>query len=114
MKIRTNDTVVIISGKDKGVKGKVLKVFTKNSRILVQWANFVTRHYKKQGTTPGQIVKKENPLHVSNVMLECPFTSKPTRVGYVMVEEKGKTKKFRFSKKALQEKWGEARKYIIK
>jgi len=114
MKIRKDDSVVIISGKDKEKKGKVLKVFTKTNRVLVEGLNIVTRHYKKQGTTPGQIVKKENPLHVSNVMLECPFTSKPTRVGYVFVEEKGKTKKFRFSKMALKEKGGEASKYIIK
>jgi large subunit ribosomal protein L24 len=47
-------------------------------------------------------------------MLICPFTNKPTRIGFVKVEEKWKTKKFRFSKKALKEKWGEAKNYIIK
>jgi large subunit ribosomal protein L24 len=59
---------------------------------------------KKSGTTPGQIVKFEKAIDASSVMLICPFTDKPTRIGYVMVEEKGNNKKFRYSKKALSEK----------
>jgi large subunit ribosomal protein L24 len=54
------------------------------------------------GTTPGQIVKFEKPIDASNVMLICPFTDKPTRVGFVFIEEKGKKKKFRFSKIAVK------------
>jgi large subunit ribosomal protein L24 len=54
------------------------------------------------GTNPGQIVKFEKPIDASNVMLICPFTSKPTRVGYVFIEDKGKKKKFRFSKIAIK------------
>ena len=56
----------------------------------------------------------DKPIDVSNVMLICPFTERPTRVGFVKIEEKWKIKKFRFSKKALKEKWWEASKYIIK
>jgi len=66
------------------------------------------------GGNPGQIVKFEKPIASSSVMLVCPFTDKPTRIGYVNIEEKGKTKKFRFSKKAVKENGGEATKYIIK
>jgi len=74
----------------------------------------VTRHIKKMWTNPWQIVKMEKPIDVSNVMLVCPFTNKPTRIGYVIVEEKWKQKKFRFSKKAALENKGEPNKFIIK
>lgn len=114
MKIRKDDTVLVISGRDKGKEGKVLKVLTKTSKILVEWMNVVTRNYKKVWTTPGQSIKKESAMDVSNVMLVCPFTKKPTRVWFVFVEEKSGSKKFRFSKAALKAKGGEAKSYIIK
>ena len=116
MKIRTWDKVQVMSGKekDRGNVSEVLKVFTDTKKVIVKDVNVVTRHLKKQGTNPGQIIKMEKAIDASNVMLICPFTEKPTRVGYVKVEEKGKTKKFRFSKKALSEKGWEAAKYIIK
>lgn len=113
MKIRTWDTVELISGKGKGTQWKVLRVFTSTEKILVEWANIATRHVKKMGTTPGQIVKIEKPVHVSTVMLVCPITNKKTRVGYTKVEEKGKTKKFRFSKVAVKE-WKKLTDAIIK
>jgi len=69
------------------------------NKIIVKDVNIVTRHVKKQGTTPGQIVKMEKAIDASSVMLVCPFTDKPTRIWFVKIEEKGKTKKFRFSKK---------------
>ena len=116
MKIRTWDKVVIMAWKEKDrwQKAEVLKVFAEKNRVLVKWINIVTKHVKKQWTTPGQIIKIEKPIHVSNVMLVCPFTDKPTRLWFVKIEEKWKTKKFRFSKKALKELGGEAKKYIIK
>lgn len=116
MKIRTWDIVEVMSGKekDRGQRAKVVKVFTDTNKVIVEGINVVTRHIKKQGTTPGQIIKMEKAIDASSVMLVCPFTDKPTRVGFVTIEEKGKSKKFRFSKKALAEKAGEASKYIIK
>lgn len=114
MKIRKDDMVLVISGKDKGKEAKVLKVLTKTNRVIVEWVNMVTRNYKKMWTTPGQSVKKEAALDASNVMLVCPFTKKPTRVWFVLVEEKSATKKFRFSKAALKAKWGEPKDHIIK
>lgn len=114
MKIRKDDKVLVISGKDKGKEWKVLKVLTKTNKVVVEGINVVTRNYKKMGTTPGQSVKKENPMDASNVMLVCPFTKKPTRVWFVFVEEKSQTKKFRFSKAALKAKGGEAKDHIIK
>jgi large subunit ribosomal protein L24 len=81
---------------------------------LVKGVNIVKRHMKKQWTNPWQILEMEKPIDASNVLLICPFTNKPTRVWFVKIEEKGKLKKFRFSKRALKEKWGEAKSYIIK
>ncbi len=116
MKIRTWDTVIVMSWKekDRGQRAEVLKVFSKENKVLVKGINVVTRHLKKQGTNPGQIVKMEKAIDASNVMLVCPFTDKGTRVGFVVVEEKWVSKKFRYSKKALHDKGGEPSKYIIK
>lgn len=114
MKIRKDDNVLVISGKDKGKTWKVLKVLARTNKVLIEGINVVTRNYKKNWTTPGQSVKKENPLDVSNVMLVCPFTSKPTRVWFVFIEDKSWSKKFRFSKAWLKAKWWEAKDYIIK
>lgn len=105
---------MVITGKDKGTSWKVLKVFLKTNRILIEWVNVVTKHIKKQGTTAGQILKMEKAIDASNAMLLCPITQKPTRVGYVMIEEKGKNKKFRFSKKAAKDNKKEPKDCIIK
>lgn len=116
MKIRSWDNVIVISGtrKNKGKVGKVLKVFPITWKIIVEWVNIATRHIKKQWTNPGQIVKLEKAIDASNVMLECPITKKPTRVWFVMIEEKGVQKKFRFSKMAVKESKKSAKDCIIK
>jgi large subunit ribosomal protein L24 len=116
MKIRKWDTVKIISWKqaDKGLEAEVLKVFKDKNKVLVKGVNIATRHIKKMGGNPGQIIKMEKPISISNVMLVCPFTGWTTRVWYVLIEEKGKQRKFRFSKKALKEKGGKAKDFIIK
>ena len=102
MKIRTWDKVKVLSWKDKGVIAEVLKVFKDKNKVIVAGVNKVTKHIKKMWTTPGQIVKFEKPIDASNVMLICPFTEKPTRIWFVVIEEKGKKKKFRFSKIAVK------------
>lgn len=114
MKIRTGDTVKVIAGKNKWVTAKVLKALPVSGRVVVEGVNVVTRHIKKQGTTAGQIVKMEKAIDVSNTMLMCPFTEKPTRVWFVMLDEKGKQKKFRFSKKAVKENKKDPKDCIIK
>ena len=96
MKIHSNDQVVVTSGKDKGKKAKVLRVNTKDNSIVVEGVNIVTRHMKRQGSTPGQKVTFEKPINVSNVMLLDPKTGEPTRVGYKL--EGGK--KVRIAKKS--------------
>lgn len=114
MKIRNWDTVVVMSGKDSWKIGTVQKVFPITNKVLVEGVNIATRHIKKQGTNPGQIIKMEKAIDASNVMLECPMTKKPTRVWYVMIDEKGKQKKFRYSKKAVKEEAKDPKDCIIK
>ena len=104
MKIRNWDTVVVMSGKDSWKIGTVQKVFPITNKVLVEGVNIATRHIKKQGTNPGQIIKMEKAIDASNVALVCPITDAITKIGYVEIEEKGTTKKFRYSKKAALEK----------
>ena len=82
LKIRRDDQVIVISGKDRGKTGKVLRVDPKAERVFVEGLNIVKRHSKpRPGTTdPGGVVEKEGPIHISNVMLLDPQDNKPTRV----------------------------------
>lgn len=83
MKVKKGDNVVITAGKDRGKSGKILQVLRKDGAVVVQSLNMRKVHMRprKQGEK-GQIISKEAPLDVSNVMLVCPKCSKPTRVGY--------------------------------
>ncbi len=100
MKIKKNDLVQVITGKDKGKQGKVLKVLTKKRKVVVEKVNIVVKHKKNTGdkTNPGGRIKVEAPIDVSNVMLVCPHTGKPTRIGYKIDKKTGK--KIRISKRA--------------
>jgi large subunit ribosomal protein L24 len=80
LKIRKKDKVMVISGKDKGRTGEVLKVYPDTMRVLVSKINIVTKHKKRSQTEPGGLQKLEAPIHYSNVMLVDPKTDKPTRV----------------------------------
>lgn len=82
IKIIKNDTVKVIGGNHKGKVGKVLKVYPKTNRIIVEKVQLVKRHQKRRSQQDqGGIVEKEAPIHVSNVLLVCPKCSKPTRTG---------------------------------
>ncbi len=85
-KIKRGDTVIVISGKNKGLSGKVLKVITKNNRVIVEGANIVKKHVKRGTEGSGRIIEKEAPIHISNVKLICPKCGKPTRVGFTFVD----------------------------
>lgn len=96
MKIKKGDTVLVISGNDKGKTAQVLKVLIKTDRVVVEGVNVVSRHTKPSNSNPdGGIVKKEAPIHASNVMLVDPKTNERTRVGSKV--ENGK--KVRYAKK---------------
>jgi large subunit ribosomal protein L24 len=101
MKIRKNDNVMVISGNDNGKTGKVLKVFPKNNRVIVEGINLRKRHTKPSQKSPqGGIIEKEAPINVSNVMLLDPKTNEPTRLGsqIILDENTGKKKRARISR----------------
>ena len=81
--IRKNDNVVVITGKDRGKKGRVLKVLPEKNRLIVEGVNFIKRHTKPNPgrNVKGGIVQREAALHASNVQLVCPECSEPTRIG---------------------------------
>jgi len=82
MRIRKNDMVRVMSGNDKGKEGKILKVFPDSGRVIVEKVNMIKRHTRASKDVPqGGIIEKEAPINASNVMLVCPNTSKPTRIG---------------------------------
>lgn len=82
MRIKKNDKVRVMSGNDKGKVGKVLKVFPTTNRIIVEKVNLIKRHTRASKDVPqGGIIEKEGPINASNVMLVCPNTGKPTRIG---------------------------------
>jgi len=101
MKIRKNDNVMVISGNDKGKTGKVLKVFPKDLRVIVEGINLRKRHTKPSQKNPqGGIIEKEAPIHASNVMILDPKTNKPVRLGsqIILDENTGKKKRARISR----------------
>jgi large subunit ribosomal protein L24 len=93
MKVHKGDTVLVIAGKDKGAKGKVLQAFPTRNKVLVEGVNRIKKHTavstNQRGAQSGGIVTQEAPIHVSNVMV-VDSDGKPTRVGYRMDEETGK------------------------
>ena len=101
MKITKNDNVMVIAGNDRGKTGKVLKVFPKKNRIIVEGINIRKRHTKPNQTNPqGGILEKEAPINVSNVMILDPKSNEPTRIGsqIILDEKTGKKKRARVSK----------------
>ena len=82
LKIKKDDVVLVITGKERGKTGKVVRVFADRGQVIVERVNMIKRHRKPQGPqSPGGILEKEAPLAVSNVMLICPTANVPTRVG---------------------------------
>lgn len=100
MKIKKNDTVLVISGKDKGKKGKVLEAFPRLNKITIAGVNLVKRHRRpKSEREKGQIIEIAKPINVSNVKLICPKCSQAVRAGYKITEQG----KYRICKKCKQE-----------
>ncbi len=96
-KIKAGDKVMVITGKDKGKVGKVLKVLPEEERVIVEGVRIVKKHLRPSQKYPeGGIIEKEAPIHISNVMLVDPKTGKPTRVGIKF--ENGK--KVRYAKRS--------------
>jgi large subunit ribosomal protein L24 len=99
--IKKGDSVMVITGESKGQKGRVLEVDRDKSRALVESVNMVSKHTKPNSKAPqGGIIKKEAPVHISNLMLIDPTSGKPTRVGKKL---NAKNKLVRYSKKSGEE-----------
>src|SRR3989339_1503631 len=96
-KIKKGDQIVVITGKNKGSKGEVLKVIPSEDRVLVQGVNMVKRHKKPTQLSAGGIENREASLHISNVALADPKTGAQTRVGYKMLKD---GKKVRVARKS--------------
>lgn len=100
MKIKKSDQVLVIAGKDKNKKGKVIEVLPKINKLVVEGLNIVKKHLRpKRAGEKGQKVEIPKPINVSNVKLICPRCGQPTRVGYRITE----AGKFRFCKKCGME-----------
>ena len=97
LRVKKGDEVIVLTGRERGKKGSVLKVMPKDQRLLVQGVNMVKRHTRPSQTNPGGIIEKEGSLHVSNVAHVDPKTSEPTRVGYRFLDD---GRKVRFAKRS--------------
>jgi large subunit ribosomal protein L24 len=101
LRLRKNDTVMIVAGDNKGLTGRIIKVFPGKNTAIVEARNMIKRHTKPNRTNQqGGIVEKEASIHMSNLMLLCPKTGKATRVGMQVLET---GKRVRFSKKAKEQ-----------
>jgi large subunit ribosomal protein L24 len=116
MRVKKGDLVHVLSGKDRGKQGRVIESRPKEGRVVVENVNIVKRHTRPRPIqnasrmggaqmTPGGIVEKPAPLPMANVMVVCPVCNRPTRIGVVMKEIKGKERRIRVCKRAdcLQE-----------
>ena len=97
LKIKRDDNVVVISGRDKGKQGKVLRVFPQEQRAVVQGVHIARRHQAPRMGDPGGIVEKELTIHISNLAHIDPQTNKPTRVGYKLLDN---GRKFRMARRS--------------
>ncbi len=97
MKIKKGDTVAIITGKDKGKKGTVIRAIPNEGKIVVEKVALVTRHQKERGKQPGGRIQLESAIDASNVKIICPETGKSSRVGYQVGKD---GKKYRIAKKS--------------
>ncbi len=93
MKIRRNDTVLVIAGKDRGKKGRVRESLPEESRVVVEGVNMIKRHMRPRGATrQAGIIEREAPVHISKVMLFCTKCDRPTRVGIRLLDDGGKVR----------------------
>jgi large subunit ribosomal protein L24 len=95
-KIKKNDTVMVVTGRDRGKTGKVMRVLPERGRVVVERLNIVKRHSKPRGAqSPGGIVEKEAPIAISNVMIFCDRCNAPVRVGVKIAGDGAKTRVYR-------------------
>jgi large subunit ribosomal protein L24 len=94
LRIKKNDTVLVITGKEKGKRGRVLSVYPSKDMLLVEKINMIKRHMKpSKKYAQGGIIEKEASFHISNVMLLCPKCNKPTKIGSTYLQDRKKVRK---------------------
>ena len=86
-KIKKGDTVIVLAGKDKGRSGEVTRVIPKENKAVVQGINQITKHQRQTQTTEAGIVRREAPIHLSNLAVRDPKDGKPTRVGFLIKDD---------------------------
>ena len=101
--IRRNDIVEVVVGKDKGKRGRVLRVHAQEAQVVIEKVNMVKRHTKPDQKQKGGIVEKEAKIHLSNVMLVCPKTSQASRLGWKTLEDGRKVRYLKKSGEMLDE-----------
>jgi large subunit ribosomal protein L24 len=99
-KIKKGDTVLVITGRDKGRSGEVIEMRRDDGRVLVRGINMVKRHQRQTPSQEGGIISKEAPIHLSNVALADPKDGKPTRIGFKFVGKGEDRKKVRVAKRS--------------
>ncbi|MFH1655569.1 MAG: 50S ribosomal protein L24 [Candidatus Omnitrophota bacterium] len=93
LKVRRDDTVLVTTGKDRGKKGKVLKVFPKNNRVIVERINMMKKHLRRRREQDQSgIIEMEAPVHISNLMVFCKHCNKPTKIGVKFLKDKTKAR----------------------
>src|SRR5580658_2851337 len=97
LKIKKGDRVIVISGRDKGKSGEVLRVMVQDNRAYVQGVNMIKRHTRQAPGEPGGIIEKEAAIHISNIAHQDPTSQKPTRVGFKFLDD---GRKVRFAKRS--------------
>ncbi|MBM3544778.1 MAG: 50S ribosomal protein L24 [Alphaproteobacteria bacterium] len=97
VKLRKGDHVVVMTGKDKGKKGEILKMLPAENRAIVKGIGIVRRHQRQSANQEGGIVSKEAPIHISNLAIEDPKDGKPSRIGYKFLKD---GRKVRFAKRS--------------
>ncbi len=103
MGIRSGDTVIVISGKDRGKKGRVIRAYPRKGAVLVQSINFIKRHTRpSQRNQRGGVVEHEAPLPVANVMLVCSRCNKPTRIEHTRLEDGSKTRRCKKCREVIE------------
>lgn len=104
MGIKKEDTAVVITGREKGKKGRVLAVMPKKQRLIIEKINMIKRHMKpSRKYARGGIIEKEAPIHISNVMLLCPKCGKPTRIGDLLLDDGKKLRVCKRCKEVIEE-----------
>jgi len=93
LKVRKNDKIKVLQGKDRGKTGKVLRIEPSKERLYVEGVNIIKRHTRKKSQNqPGGIISKEGPINISNVVVVCPNCSKTTRIGFTLKDSGDKAR----------------------